>query len=181
MGEPKSIAALRELIPDFAKDIRLNLGSILNEEGAPGLSLKQISGVALTTAWTLKDATVIQALLESARETLSEAEITATKTAATLMAVTNIYYRTLHLADDPELKKLPARLRMNGIATHGIEKVDFELFALGASVIGGCSSCINAHIHESRKGGISNEGIQSVIRIASVINGTSQALNISKI
>lgn len=181
MSEKTAIAALRDLIPDFAKDVRLNLGSILSEEGAPGLTLRQIWGIALTAALTLKDATIGRAFLESSIDVLTEAEIAAAKTAATLMAVTNIYYRTLHLAGDAELKKLPARLRMNGLATHGIEKVDFELFALTASVLSGCSSCINAHIHEARAHGVSSEGIQSVIRIASVVNGASQALSIGQI
>lgn len=181
MSEAKTIAGLRDLIPDFGKDVRLNLGSILTEEGAPGLTLKQIYGIALTAAFTLKDEVIARAFLESSITILSETEITAAKTAATLMAVTNIYYRTLHLAGDEELKKLPARLRMNGLATHGIEKADFELFSLAASVITGCSSCISAHIHEARKNGISTEGIQSVLRIAGVTNGASQALSIGQI
>ncbi len=67
---------------------------------------------------------------------------------------------------------------MNVIGNPGIEKVGFELMSLAVSALSGCGKCINAHVHEIKKAGIANEGIQSSIRIASVINATDQALTI---
>jgi alkyl hydroperoxide reductase subunit D len=95
------------------------------------------------------------------------------------MGMNNIYYRYLHLLEgNDELKKLPARLRMTVIGKPGIEKVNFELYSLAVSAITGCGMCINAHVHEVRKGGIEDLGIQSAVRIAAVANATAQALSI---
>lgn len=37
-------------IPDYAKDIRLNLQTVLSEAGSPGLSITQISAIALASS-----------------------------------------------------------------------------------------------------------------------------------
>ena len=107
-------------------------------------------------------------------------EIEGIKAAVTIMGMNNIYYRYLHLLEgQDELKKLPAKLRMTIIGKPGIEKVNFELYSLAVSAITGCGMCINAHVHEVKKGGIEELGIQSAIRIASVTHATGQALFIS--
>jgi len=73
---------------------------------------------------------------------------------------------------------MPAGLRMNVIGNPGIDKLDFELYALAVSAINGCGMCIDAHINVTEKGGISKEGIQQSMRIAAVINAAAQALDI---
>jgi lipoyl-dependent peroxiredoxin subunit D len=47
-----NIETLRDSLPAFAKDTKLNLGTILTPEGAPDLTQKQIYGVALSSAQT---------------------------------------------------------------------------------------------------------------------------------
>jgi alkyl hydroperoxide reductase subunit D len=170
-----SMQTIRSELGDYAKDIKLNLGSVLSEEGAPGLGQNRIFGIALASAYAVKDEDIVDAVISEAGETLSEAEIQAAKTAATLMAMNNIYYRFVHLASDKEFAKLPARLRMNAIASPGVEKVDFELYSLAVSVINGCGMCMDAHAAGIGKDGISREGIQSCVRIASVVNAVAQA------
>jgi len=81
------------------------------------------------------------------------------------------------LSNDEAVKKLPARLRMNGLANHGIAKLDFELAALAVSAVNGCGMCIESHIHEVRKHGASDLAIQSSARIAAVLAATAQALS----
>lgn len=171
-----SVSQLREKLPDYAKDIRLNLGTVLTVEGAPDLTANQIFGIALSTAYATKNRDVIDALLNEAKERLSEAEITATKSAATIMGMNNIYYRFLHLSGDPDFKQLPAKLRMNVIGNPGIPKTDFELYCLAVSAVNGCGMCIEAHTHEVIKGGISKLGVQSTVRIASVVHAAAAAL-----
>jgi alkyl hydroperoxide reductase subunit D len=90
----------------------------------------------------------------------------------------NVYYRFVHLVSDKEYGKLPAKLRMNVIGSPGIAKVDFELYALAVSAINGCGMCMDAHVHEVAKAGVSRVGVQSAIRIAAVVNATAQALSI---
>ncbi len=170
-----TIEELREELPSYAKDINLNLGTVLTPEGAPDLTVKQIYGIALASAYATKSNNVISAMLESSQGIISESEIEAAKAAATIMAMNNIYYRFIHLVPDEEIKKMPAKLRMSIIGQPGIEKVDFELYALAVSAINGCGMCMEAHVHQAEKANISKLGIQSTIRIAAVINAVAQA------
>jgi alkyl hydroperoxide reductase subunit D len=167
---------LKSQLGDYAKDTKLNLGSVLTEEGAPDLRQNQIYGIAIASAYATKNSSVVQAVLSEAASVLSEAEVNAAKAAATIMAMNNIYYRFAHLVGDKEFEKMPARLRMNVIGSPGIEKVDFELYSLAISAINGCGMCMDAHVHEVTKAGISKTAVQSCIRIASVINSAAQAL-----
>ena len=45
-----TLDAIRDAIPDYARDLKLNLGSVLSTTGAPGLSEKQVWAVALASA-----------------------------------------------------------------------------------------------------------------------------------
>lgn len=176
------MATLKELLeklPEFAKDTKLNVSSILKEEYSEGLSSKQIFTTALSCAYALKDAEVAEALLVEGQEYLDDQDKTAAKAAASLMAMNNIYYRYLHLSDDSELGKRPARLRMNFMANPGVEKVDFEVYSLAVSVLSGCGMCINSHIQALKKHGLGNDAVQSAARIAAVVNALSTSLNIS--
>ncbi len=175
-----SIKDLRAALPEFAKDIKLNLGSVLTEEGSTGLTESQIAMIALGSAYATKDRTVIEGMLGSAEAVLSDTEITAVKAATTIMAMNNVYYRFTHLVNDKSYGTMPAKLRMNVMANPGIEKIDFELISLAVSAIEGCGLCIDSHVAVIAKHGISKEGIQSAIRIAATINATAQALDIER-
>lgn len=171
-----SIEQLKNNLPAHAKDIKLNLSSVLSVEGAPDLSQKQIDTIALAIAYALKDSTLQQALLNQVSDNLSEAEMAAAKAAATIMAMNNIYYRFVHMVSDKQFSTLPAKLRMNVLANPGIDKIDFELASLAVSAINGCGMCIDAHTAELKKADVSPVAIQSAVRIAAVLNATSTAL-----
>jgi alkyl hydroperoxide reductase subunit D len=47
--------------------------------------------------------------------------------------------------------------------------------SLAISAINGCGMCMDAHVHEITKAGISKQGVQSCIRISAVINAAAQA------
>ena len=102
------------------------------------------------------------------------------KAAATIMAMNNVYYRFVHLVGDAEYGRLPANLRMQGLASHGIDKIDFELMSLAVSAINGCGMCMESHTKVLEKHGVSKVAIQSSIRIAAVVNATAQALVIGE-
>lgn len=174
-----NIELLKNQLSDSAKDIRLNLSSVLSEEGAPDLNLTQIYGIALASAFATKQTDVIQAIRAEAEPYLTEQDISAAKAAATIMAMNNIYYRFVHLVSDKSYAALPAKLRMNVIGNPGISKMYFELNCLAVSAINGCGMCIDAHTKELDKAGSSKLAIQSAIRIAAVIHATAQALSIS--
>lgn len=170
-----SIESLRDRLGDYAKDIKLNLGTVINPEGAPELSVNQIYGIALASAYATKSMEVIEAISSEAA-TLSEAEVNAAKAASSVMAMNNVYYRFAHLVSDKEYSRMPAKLRMNVIGNPGIPKLDFELYCLAVSAINGCGMCMDAHVHEVIKGGATPLAVQSAIRIAAVVNAAAQAV-----
>jgi len=174
-----SVEALTAQFGDFAKDIILNLSTVLTEGGAPDLTAVQIAGVALASAYATRDKSVVTAIEVECAANLDLATIRGAKASATIMAMNNIYYRFLHNVPDEELKKLPARLRMNVIGHPGIPKADFELMSLAVSSINGCGMCMESHAHELTKAGVSKTGIQSAIRIAAVINAAAQAVTLA--
>jgi lipoyl-dependent peroxiredoxin subunit D len=165
-----------EQIPDYATDIKLNLSSLFRSGGTPGLTETQRNGVALAAAHAARNPTFARYVEHYFAEGTEVNHLRAAKSAAAIMAMTNIYYRFTHLVGDAEYGKMPARLRMNGLASHDIDPLDFELYALAASIVGGCGQCIKAHEHEVRQKGISREGVQSVARIASVIHAAAAIL-----
>jgi lipoyl-dependent peroxiredoxin subunit D len=168
-----TIDSIRDQLPDYARDLRLNLGSVLTTSGAPGLTDKQIAMVALSTAIAARNPQLTRAIESWAQPQLDEAGINAARAAAAIMGMNNIYYRFLHLVEDGEYQTMPARLRMNVIGNPGIDKLDFELLSLAVSAVNGCGMCITAHERKLREGGVSRESIQSSVRIASVIHAVA--------
>jgi lipoyl-dependent peroxiredoxin subunit D len=171
-----SIDAIRDQLPDYARDLRLNLGSVLTPGGAPGLSEKQIASIALSTAIAARNPQLVRAIETWAQPQLDEASINGARAAAAIMGMNNIYYRFLHLVEDGEYQTMPARLRMNIIGNPGIDKLDFELLSLAVSAVNGCGMCVTSHERKLREGGISRESIQSAVRIASVIHAVAGVL-----
>ena len=164
---------------EYAKDIKLNLATILKTDPESNLQENQIYGIALSCAYTTKNTDLVEFLLEKAAGKISEAEINASKTASSIMAMNNIYYRFVHLVSDKEYLKMPAKLRMNIIGNPGIEKIDFELYSLAVSAINGCGLCIDSHVKQLVNSKIDKSTISHTIRISSVINATAQTLFIN--
>lgn len=161
-------------LPDYAKDLRLNLSSLATETA---LTDQQRWGTFLATALASRNAEVTAQFAQEAARHLSPEAQTAAKTAAALMAMTNVYYRFLHLASDAEYRSLPAKLRMNALAKPGVDKIDFELWSLAVSAVNGCGMCIDAHEQTLRQHGVSRETIQAVIRIAAVVHAVAATLD----
>lgn len=171
-----NLETLREQFPEYAKDIKLNLSSVLSESGSPGLTQKQIFGIALTSAYACKNSTLIEAFQAESHGLLTDADIQGIKAANTIMAMNNIYYRSTHLIQDSALKSLPARLRMNIMANPGIPKLDFELYSFAISAINGCGMCLDSHNESLKKEGQSVDGIQSTLKIAAVVHAAHQVI-----
>lgn len=168
------LQALRESIPDFAKDIRLNLGTVLDQIE---LSLVARWGCALATALAVGEAVTLAHIREEAKIHLSEGEYKAVETAVALMSMNNIYYRFLHLAQDEDLSKAPARLRMSGMRREeGEDSELFELWSLVVSAVYGCGRCIESHLALLRSKGMSNEAVLAAIRIGAVVHAAARVL-----
>jgi alkyl hydroperoxide reductase subunit D len=176
-----TIEELKNQLPDYAKDIKLNLSTILTEEGTADLTQKQIYQIALGVAFAIQNTQISHAIISDAGQTLSAVDVQAAKAAATIMAMNNIYYRAVHLATDKSFATMPAKLRMTVIGNSGIDKKDFEMICLAISAVNGCGACIDAHINELVKTGVSKVAVQSSLRIASVLNAFATGLALASI
>lgn len=174
---PSRLETLRQSLPEFAKDIRLNLGSFLGQGGLPELTPAQKWGCAVAAAIACRNPALLGAVEAEAKAAIEPAIAEAARTAAALMAMTNVYYRAVHMAGDAELGKLPAGLRMNGLTKHGIAQADFELFGLAASVVKGCEGCTRAHVDGAKKHGATVQVVQAVLKLAAVLHATATVLD----
>lgn len=171
------VTNLKNLIPEHARDLRLNVANVLSPEGAPGLTEPQILATALASAVAARNQTLLREVEALVLGRLGAAQVGAARAAAAIMGMNNVYYRFTHLVEGDEYRKLPARLRMNVIGNPGVPKLDFELYSLAVSAINGCGTCVMAHEKVVRAAGISVEGVQSAVRIAAVIHGIAVALD----
>jgi alkyl hydroperoxide reductase subunit D len=69
---------------------------------------------------------------------------------------------------------------MNGLRGHGVEEVDFELWALAVSAINGCGKCVAAHEKVVREKGANEELVMAVVRVASVVHAIGVALDLAE-
>ncbi|OAB55614.1 alkyl hydroperoxide reductase [Phormidium willei BDU 130791] len=168
-----SIDTLKSALPDYAKDLKLNLGSLLNETL---LNDQQKYGCFLACAYAVGQPDVVRAISAEVEGRLSPEAARAAKAAAAVMGMNNVYYRATHLMKSDSYTTLPAKLRMNVIGAPGIEKADFELYSMAVSAVNGCGMCLDAHEAELRKAGFTAEQVQASIRIGAVVNAVSRVL-----
>ncbi|MGZ8290676.1 MAG: carboxymuconolactone decarboxylase family protein [Telluria sp.] len=167
--------SIKEIIPDYAKDIRLNFDGTIARSSLEG---NDAVGVALAAAFAAKSRKIIDAICGSG--VLSKEEQDAAMTAAALMGMNNVWYPFVEMTEDPDLKNQPAQLRMNAYATNGgVDKRRFEMYALSASIIGKCHFCIKSHYELLKKEGMSTQQLRDVGRIAAVVNAASQVIEAS--
>jgi alkyl hydroperoxide reductase subunit D len=158
-------------IPAYAKDIKLNLSSMVTNHST--LSDSQFAGAVLVAAIATKNSGLTKLVNQAVAGTLQGSELEAVRAAVAIMGMTNIYYRFTDLVDDPSYATMPAGLRMNILRDPGVDKLDFEMWSLVASVIGGCHKCVSSHEQQLIKHGISKETIQLLAKIAAVIHSLS--------
>jgi len=168
-----SLESLKAALPDYARDLKLNLSSAASESS---LNDQQRWGTLLASAIASRNPGVIAAVMAEAQANLSDAAVNAAKTAAAIMAMNNIYYRFVHLVGNDAYRTLPARLRMNALANPGVDKKDFELWSLAVSAVNGCGACVAAHERALRDAGASPEAIQAAARIAAVVHAVAVTL-----
>jgi alkyl hydroperoxide reductase subunit D len=168
-----SIQTLKDRLPEYAKDLKLNLGS-LAAETVLNDTLK--AGTFVAAAFASRNAEVIAAINAEFAGKLAPADFAAAKAAAAIMGMNNVYYRFLHLAENEEYSRLPARLRMNVVGAPGTAKENFELWSLAVSAINGCGMCIASHEKVVRAAGLAAEQVQAAVRIAAVVHAVAVAL-----
>ncbi len=165
-----SLKEFAETLPDFAKDLRLNIGSLLSDQT---LGDARKYGLLLACAHGTGYRPIVAAAEAEVEGKLDPAYSNAARSAAAVMAMNNVYYRFVHLASNPVYGTLPAKLRMNAIGNLGIDKADFELFSLAVSAQNGCGMCIDSHERILSQHGVKAETIQAAARIAAVMKAVA--------
>ena len=164
------IEALKKQIPDYAKDVRLNLDGVIARSS---LAPADAVGVALAAAFAARS----KPLIDAFKAQLSDTDAQAVLSAAALMGMTNTWYPFVEMAADAELKTARAELRMNAYASSGgVEKKRFEAFALAASIVSKCEFCVQSHYALLKKEGLTTQQLRDIGRIAAVVNAASQVL-----
>jgi alkyl hydroperoxide reductase subunit D len=166
------VDALKEQsIPEYAKDTKLNVDAVIKRSSLP---VEEAEAVALAAAFASGNSklwTWIHSQLSN------RVEADAALTAASLMAMNNVWYPFVEMAEDSNLKGLPAQLRMNAITTHGgTTKERFEAYSLAASIVGKCHFCVKAHYDNLKTMGYSIEQLRDIGRISAVITAVSRVL-----
>ncbi|WP_439891002.1 carboxymuconolactone decarboxylase family protein [Ralstonia sp. 25C] len=167
------LQTIKGLIPDYAKDIRLNLDGTIARSSLEG---NDAVGVALAAAFAAKSKVLVDAIRNAG--VLSPEETNGALTAAALMGMNNVWYPFVEMADDTDLSQQKAELRMNAYASNGgVDKRRFEMYALAASIIGKCHFCIKSHYDLLKNHqGMSAQQLRDVGRIAAVINAAAQVI-----
>ena len=130
------LEAVSARLPEPARDIRLNLQSVL---GGSTLSPVSRLTVAIACAWASGSKPLARALEAEAQASLPEPEAAASvddaRAAAALMSMNNIFYRFRHFVGKEGYRERPARLRMGRIARPLTDKATFELACLAVSAM----------------------------------------------
>ena len=166
------VDALKEQsIPEYAKDTKLNLDAVVKRSSLP---VEEAEAVALAAAFATGNSklwTWIHSQLAN------RVEADAALTAASIMAQNNVWYPYVEMADDEQLKGLPAQLRMNAISSHGgTTKARFEAYSLAASIVGKCHFCVKAHYETLKKEGYTVEQLRDIGRIAAVMTSVARVV-----
>ncbi len=169
-----SIENLKSGLPEFAKDLKLNLGSLAR---STELTEQQLWGTFLASAAATKSATVLSEIADEARQHLSDEAFSAALGASTIMGMNNVAYRAKEFLGD-DYTQVRMGLRMNIIANPGVDKADFEMWSMAVSTINGCENCTAAHDDVIRKEGVTKEQAWEAVKIAATVAGVAQAVEI---
>jgi lipoyl-dependent peroxiredoxin subunit D len=169
----EALETLRTALPDAARDIRLNIQSVL-KDGV--LSEPQRWGVAVASAIAARNPRLRQAVLAAAASAVDAAVVEDARAAAALMAMNNVYYRFRHMVGKPGYAEMRAGLRMNRLAQPATNRADLELFSLAVSVINGCEMCVRAHEKAVTDTGLTAEHVNDAVRIAATLYAAAVSL-----
>lgn len=163
---------LKEGLPEYAKDTKLNLDAVIKRSS---LAPEEAETIALAAAFATGNGKLVT-FVSSGIADVKERD--AALTAGSIMAQNNVWYPYVEMADDENLKGLPAQLRMNAIAQHGgTTKARFEAYSLAASIVGKCHFCVKAHYETLKQEGYTVEQLRDIGRIAAVMTSVARVLN----
>ena len=167
---------LRDAIPDYAKDIKLNLSSLIsNSEYEDEL----VYGCAYASSLSLGNESLITVFENECKERFDSYFVDSIKSTVVIMTLNNVWYKYRDAMPSNEMKMAPQKMRVNVMAKHaGLDKILFESISLCVSAINGCTFCVKAHSEILLKNDNTKECIFNIGRIASVISAAAKAISL---
>ena len=171
-----TIDDLKNGVPEFAKDIKLNLSSlIINSEYEEEL----VYGCAYASSLAIGNKKISKVFEEECNERFGLEFIKSVKATVVIMTLNNVWYKYRDSMPTTEMKMAPQKMRVNAMANHaGLEKILFESLSLCVSAINGCTFCVKAHSDLLLDNGKTKEYIYNIGRIASLITSLSKAYSL---
>ena len=170
-----TIDELKNNIPEFAKDVKLNFSSLIkNSEYDDDL----VYGCAFASSLALGDEILSNIFERECENRLSKDFVESVKSTVAIMTLNNTWYKYRDSMPNGEMKMAPQRMRVNVMANHaGLDKILFESISLCISAINGCMFCIKAHSDLLLKNNKTKDFIFYIGRIASVMSALSKAIS----
>ena len=171
-----TLSDLKNSIPDFAKDVKLNLSSlIMNSEYDEEL----VYGCAYASSLTIGDDDIAEVFEKECRNRFGPEFIKSVKATVTVMSLNNVWYKYRDSMPTTEMKMAPQKMRVNIMANYaGLDKILFESLSLCISAINGCVFCVKAHSDLLLENNKTKEYVLNIGRIASVISSLSKAFSL---
>tara|TARA_Y100001970_G_C13772668_1_gene621288 strand:- start:95 stop:628 length:534 start_codon:yes stop_codon:yes gene_type:complete len=174
----KTIEDLKNSIPNFAKDIRLNFSSIImNSNYEDDL----VYGCAYASSLSIGNKKFSKIFKDECKNRLSDEFAESIKSTVAIMTLNNLWYSYRDAMPSTEMRVGPQKLRVNIMGSFaGLNKILFESISLCVSAINGCKFCIKSHSQLLVDSGKTKDYILTIGRIASVIKAAEKSIQIQK-
>jgi alkyl hydroperoxide reductase subunit D len=169
----RSLDELKALLGDDTKDLRLNLGNVLD---SGDLEPRERWATALASAFFLRSPELADALTTAGSAHLTPEAIADARAAAAIMGMNTVYYRFRHMVGKPSYAQRQAGLRMSRMGKPATTKGLFELASMACAVLAGCEACVKAHEQSLLHEGYTEDRVHQCVRIAAVVQGFAIAV-----
>ena len=166
-------------LPDYASDLQANFEALVvrREQQPEALSASLCWGTLVAAAMIAGSAELTRAIVADSAGQMSAEALEAAKTAATMMTLTNNFYRHHALTAALELKELRGGLRQDRL--RGLERaggVEFNLWCVAVSVLNACSDCVQANERGAIAAGATPGQIAGVLRLGALVRAIAVAI-----
>jgi len=174
-----SIQSILNQLPQYAYDIDRNIREMFHHE-LKTLEKYQLFGIALTVGYALRNESLLNYIRPEAKNFIDGNEAHACKIAATTIAMTGMYNNFRYNIKDRVIKKMPSTLSQDNLTGHSVDRKDFLIYCLTASIVYGSKYCMDDSIDNLKRLNCSIETIRDIAKTASVIKATGDVLEIER-
>lgn len=176
-----SFASLVDILPNYAHDLKINLTNVFLGEEPDGLTTEQLYGVALTAALAIGNEKIYNLVRQEAKMHLEPQHLKAAKYAAMMMSLYNTYHYFSHNQSNDTIRDIDPAFDASSLMDHGIDKVDFEMNLLAASIIYKCGYCVDFHTKRIIDKGIDPKAVTDLAKVAAVLQASSHVLQMQNL